>query len=55
MLVQLASFDDIHFDVDILINTCPINGYALKETGRLGLGLALTENFPELRDFALDQ
>ena len=30
MLIQLASFDDIHFDVDVL-DTCPINGYALKE------------------------
>ena len=28
MLIQLASCNDIHFDVDVL-DTCPINEYAL--------------------------
>ena len=53
MLIQLASFDDLHFDVDVL-NTCPVKfKICFEENGRLGLGLVLTENFPELRDFHL--
>ena len=52
MLIQLASFDDIHLDVDVL-NT--FEQICFKGNSRLGLGLALTENFPELQDFVHGQ
>ena len=50
MLIQLASFDDVHFDVDILY-TCPVK--FIQDMLRRKRQARPSPIFPELRDFHL--
>ena len=50
MLIQLASFDDVHFDVDVLY-TCPIK--FIQDMLRRKRQARPSPIFPELRDFHL--
>ena len=50
MLIQLASFDDVHFDVDV-VYTCPIK--FIQDMLRRKRQARPSPIFPELRDFHL--